>query len=141
MLAGCGGSGGHKATRAGVIAQANAACSTAQNTIRAIPSPASDQGSLPALASYLRKVTPVLDSEVASLRKLPRPAAQRSTLNAFIAAEAKLADGYRTLAAAARRGDQDAVTRALSELQNNRSGTLAGRYGLRQCTGLQGTVG
>ena len=137
-LAAC---GGHTATRADVVARGNAICADAQNAVRALPSPATGQGSLPSLARYLDRVTPVLDKEVASLRGLPRPAARRSTLTAFVGAEASLASGYRALAAAARRDDQAAVTRTLAGLRGNRSGTLAARYGLTQCTGLQGTVG
>ena len=130
--------GGHAATPANVIARGNAICSTAASAVRAAPSPAGS--STAALAHYLTRVAPVIDTEVAALRALPRPARGRSRLDAFIAAEAKLAADYRQLAAAARRGDQGAVSRALGALQSSDAPALATRYGLSQCTGSTGTV-
>jgi len=47
---------------------------------------------------------------------------------------------YGELAAAARRGDQDAVNLALAQLAANPASSLAARYGLNQCAGAAGTA-
>ncbi len=121
-----------------MIARGNAICSTAASAVRATPSPSGSSSG--ALATYLKRVVPIIDREAGSLGALPRPARGRDRLDAFAAAEAKLAADYGQLAAAVRAGDQTAVSRALASLQGNDAPALAARYGLTQCTGSTATV-
>jgi len=132
--------GGHTATKQDVIARGNAICAGAQRDLLAAPSPAAGETSLPGLAEYLSAIMPILRREVSNLRALPRPPADRALLNQYISAVASLGVIYGKLAAAARRGDQDAVNLALAQLAANPASSLAARYGLNQCAGAAGTA-
>ena len=136
-LAAC---GGHAATKQDVIARGNAICAAALRELRATPSPASGATSLATLATYLDAVLPILQQEVSNLRALPRPAADRRLLNRYVAAVSSSAATYRSLAEAARRGDQAGVNQALATLQANPAATLAGRYGISQCASAGSTA-
>lgn len=131
--------GGHTVTKEDVIARGNAICGAALRDLRATPPPAAGETSLPGLAAYLRAVMPILQREVSNLQMLPRPAADRALLDQYVSAVAKSGATYRALAAAARRGDQDAVNQALAQLEANPASSLAARYGLNQCAGTAGT--
>jgi hypothetical protein len=132
--------GGHTANKQDVIARGNAICAAALRDLRVTPPPAGGGTSLPGLAAYLRAVVPILQREVSSLQKLPRPAADRALLDQYVAAMKKSGATDRALATAAQRGDQDAVNQALAELQVNPASSLAARYGLNQCAGATGTA-
>ncbi len=132
--------GGHTASKQDVIARGNAICAAALRDLRATPSPAGGETSLSGLAAYLRAAMPILQREVSSLKTLPRPAADRALLDQYVAAVTKSGATYRALAAAAGRGDQDAVNQALAQLQANPASSLAARYGLTQCAGAAGTA-
>jgi hypothetical protein len=132
--------GGHTTTKQDVIAQGNAICAGAARDLLATPRPAGGGTSLPGLAAYLRATMPILQREVSNLQALPRPAADRALLDQYLSAVAKSGATYRTLAAAAQRGDQDAVNQALAQLGANPASSLAGRYGLNQCAGAAGTA-
>ncbi|MBV8991539.1 MAG: hypothetical protein JO372_23505 [Solirubrobacterales bacterium] len=137
VLAAC---GGHAVTKQDVIAQGNAICAGALRDLRAIPPPAGGETSLPALAADLRSALPIVQGEVSSLRALPRPAEDRALLDRYVAAMTSSLSAYRSLAAAAQRGDQTGVDRALAALQTNPAPKLAGRYGLSQCASAEGTA-
>jgi hypothetical protein len=132
--------GGHTANKQDVIARGNAICAGALRDLRATPPPAGGETSLTGLAAYLRAVMPILQREVSSLKALPRPSADRALLDQYVSAVAKSGATYRALAAAARRGDQDAVNQALAQLEANPAPSLAARYGLGQCAGTAGTA-
>jgi hypothetical protein len=131
--------GGHTTNKQDVIARGNAICEAALRDLRATPPPAGGETSLPGLAAYLRAVMPILQREVSNLQTLPRPAADRALLDEYVAAVRKSGATDRALAAAAQRGDQDAVNQALAQLQVNPASSLAARYGLNQCAGAAGT--
>lgn len=132
--------GAHTANKQDVIARGNAICAAALRDLRATPPPAAGETSLAGLAAYLRSIMPILQREVANLQALPRPAADRALLDQYVSAVADSGATYRALAAAAGRGDQDAVNQALAQLQANPASSLAARYGLGQCTGAAGTA-
>lgn len=132
--------GGHTATKQDVIAQGNAICAGALRDIRALPTPASAEASTGALAKYLEEVVPIIHTEIAGLRKLPRPARDRALLTRFLAAMGTTEAQYRTLLAAARSGDAAAVSEALSALAGGPSSKLASQYGLTQCANASGTA-
>lgn len=132
--------GGHTATKQDVIARGNAICAATERDLLVTPAPAGGETSLSGLAAYLGAVVPILQREGSSLQALPRPAADRALLDQYVAAVTKTGATYRALAAAARRGDQDAVNQALAQLQVNPASSLAARYGLDQCAGTAGTA-
>jgi hypothetical protein len=132
--------GGHTTNKQDVIARANAICAGAARDLLATPPPAAGETSLPGLAAYLHAIMPILQREVSNLQALPRPAADRALLDQYVSAVTKSGTTYRALAAAAQRGDQDAVNQALAQLGANPASSLAARYGLSQCTGAAGTA-
>jgi hypothetical protein len=121
-----------------VIARGNAICSSALSAIRAVPPPSG--GSAAALGAYLQKVRPIVDKETSQLGALPRPAARKATLDAFVAAFEASDRAYRRAAAAGGRGDADGIAQALSALRSSRVAPLARAYGLTDCTGGLATV-
>ncbi len=129
-LAGC---GGHRATRSAVIARGNAICATATRALQDLPPAAG------ATSVDFRRAAPIVTREADALMRLPRPAAERATLERFLAAESALAAGYRRLARIPA-GDTAAITRALGPLESDDAGRLARAYGLDQCTGTTATV-
>jgi hypothetical protein len=139
--------GGHSATRQDVIARADAICFQSDQSIRSVPSPVAagapsfrSPAYLAAFATYLAKVRPIVAKEARGLQALPRPEQRRATLNAFIAAVAKESADYASMSAAASTGDAGGVTTALSALTRNPARSLAGRYGMTQCTGVSSTT-
>ncbi|HEY5188321.1 MAG TPA: hypothetical protein VII87_04755 [Solirubrobacteraceae bacterium] len=135
-VAGCGASAPAKRD---VIARGNAICLSALRAVRSQPPP-SAAGSLPALADYLKRVVPIVDKEVAAVRALPRPAHDRALLDRYVSALTATGAEYRTLAAAAARGDRSAVAQALAALRASTAAPAAARYGLSDCAGSGATV-
>jgi hypothetical protein len=132
--------GGHTATKQDVIARGNAICAGALRDLRATPYPTSGKTSVANLAAYMDAVLPIVQREVSNLRALPRPATDRPLLDRYVAAVSSSASTYRSLAKAARRGDQAGVNQALATLQANPAATLAGRYGISQCASAGSTA-
>jgi hypothetical protein len=129
--------GGHAATKKDVIARADGICVNTLRQVRDVPPPAGS--SLSALATYARKVAPLIDKEASDTRSLPRPAQDRAVLNRYVAAVAASAASYRALVAAARGDDPGDVAQALSALRSNPAPALATRYGLAECSAAAGT--
>jgi hypothetical protein len=132
-LAGCGSS---VPTKRDVIARGDAICETAFRDAHSIPPPAANGGggpSLSALADYLRRVTPIVETEVGSLRALPRPAQDRALLERYIAAMTASARRYDALATAAAEGDPAGVAGALAALRASPATSLAASYGFASC--------
>jgi hypothetical protein len=98
--------------------------------VRSVPPPAGT--GLPALSPYLKRVVPVLDREVSSLRALPRPE-DHALFDRYVAAVAQSGRDYQALADAAGRGDRAAATRKLNALTAGPAPALARRYGMAQC--------
>lgn len=137
-LVGCGSSA---ETKQDFIARANAICTNTVRNVRSVAPPSTSGGvGLPALAHYLRAVTPLVASEVKQLQALPRPASDRALLRRYLAALAANASHYRVLADAARAGNSQATNAALAALQASPAGALAGRYGLTACARTTGTA-
>ncbi|MFL5863460.1 MAG: hypothetical protein ACJ780_22245 [Solirubrobacteraceae bacterium] len=120
------------ATKRDVIARGNAICQAAFRDAHAIPPP-TQSTNLRSLASYLDRVAPIVEHEVGQLRALPRPSRDRELLERYLSALATSAAGYRALAAAARRGDRDAVSSRIAALGSGPAIGLAARYGLNNC--------
>jgi hypothetical protein len=125
--------GGHSDTRKDVIARANAICFSAQQAARSVTSP--NAGDTKALATYFKKVVPIVVKEARQLAGLPRPTPRQATLNHYVdAVNASVAD-YRAAARAAAAGDGGGVTQALAKLQSGGATGYARAYGLTQCSG------
>ncbi|HEY4829246.1 MAG TPA: hypothetical protein VIH85_20920 [Solirubrobacteraceae bacterium] len=126
LVAGCGGSA---YTRQDFVTRADAICAGALRQARSITPGA-------ALPDYLARFVPVLESEVSELQGLRRPpdtARARATLDRYFAALKNTVTEYRQLLAAARGGDQDAVSNAEAALGSSPVYSLATSYGLSSC--------
>ena len=137
LPAGCGGS---SVSRADVIARGNAICASALRQIRSVTPPTLAPASLPAMSAYLHQVVPIVEKEIAGLRKLPRPSTNQALLDRYITAVSGTAAEYRALEKAAAGGDQDRVDGALSALSTSSASSLAAAYGLDQCATAAGTT-
>ena len=131
-VAGC---GGHTANKRDVVARANAICFSAQQAVRTLAPPASAAE----LSAYLHKVLPIVTKEASATRALPRPPQDRAILDRYVAAVSAVAAEYRTVTAAAARGDAGAVSAGLARLRTSPATELASEYGLIQCTGSAAT--
>jgi hypothetical protein len=142
VLAGCLAAtacGGHAVTKKDVIARANAICINALRAVRSVPPPAGATGSPAALAAYLQKVAPIIETEASATKALPRPAQDRVLLNRYVTALADGATQYRALSAAAKHGDSAGFAHALAVLRESPAPALAARYGLNRCNASAGT--
>lgn len=138
LLCACGlvGCGSSSPTKRDVIARGDAICETAFRDAQSIPPPVNKGGggpSLSTLAEYLRRVTPIVETEVAGLRALPRPHQDRRLLQRYIAAMTASARRYHVLATAAAQGDPTGVAGALAALRASPATSLAASYGFGSC--------
>jgi hypothetical protein len=125
--------GGHSDTRKDVIARANAICFSAQQAARSVTSP--NAGDTKALATYFKKVVPIVAKEARQLAALPRPKQRQAALNQYVDAVGASVADYRAAARAAAGGDEGGVTQALARVQSTEATRFARAYGLDQCTG------
>ena len=138
VLAGC---GSHAVTKQDFIARADAICASAIRGERNVAASAGGGAvSLRALARYLGAVVPIVNSEVAQLRKLPQPGADRGLLGQYLVAAQAAAGDYASLASSARAGERTAVNLKSAALQSSPAASLAARYGLTTCAGATATV-
>ena len=128
-LGGC----GNTVTKQDVIKRADAICASTLREVRALTSPALN-------APYLDHLAALIGAEAAQLEKLPRPARDRALLDQYLAAVARVAAGYRALAAVSKQGDNGRVAAALAALRVNPAPALATRYGMSVCAGTSGTA-
>jgi hypothetical protein len=133
-VAGCGSS----VTKQDIVTRGDAICANTLRQVRAVPAPTGT--STTSLAAYYARVAPIIGSEAAAVRKLPRPPQDERALNSWISSVTLVASYYRALANAARLGDRQAIATADAALRGSDAATLAGRYGLRVCTGSAGTA-
>jgi BarA-like signal transduction histidine kinase len=128
--------GSKPATRASVIARGDAICATANRALANLPPASNASGTT---VDFV-KAAPIVTHEATQLSALPRPSADHTVLDRFIAAESSLAAGFRHLATAQRAGNDAAVQRGLATLAHNNAASLAQKYGLRQCGAAAATV-
>ena len=105
LLTGCGGGGYSKSD---FIAQANAICTNTLRQTRAVAPPAST-AQPGAMAAYLGRLVPLVQSEADQLRALKRPPGttrDRLMLSQYFAALGQVVTAYRAFEAAARRWRQ-----------------------------------
>ena len=122
-------------TKRDFIARASAICTSTLRKTRSVPPPASAQ-SPTALAAYVAKVAPLVQAEADQLHALPHPpgtSADRAALARYLAALEQTVRDYRKLAAAARRGDAQAMAASEAALRASPASSLSVRYGLSAC--------
>lgn len=114
--------------RATWIARADAACRATDARVAAIPQPKVNpaqprRSDLPVIATYLRRLSPLLESEITRVAALPDPATAAPRAHAFVRnAQASVA-ALRASAAAAARSDLNAYKASFA--RDNRYGTQA----------------
>jgi hypothetical protein len=131
ILVGCGSSGPKPLAKPAWIARADAVCAQSQSSIRALGTPAD----LAAITTYGTKVGDILEQEIAQLRALPPPKADRATIDRMLTEAQRGVTVARHLAALAQSGDASAVQQyaASSSGATAEAGRLAKAYGLRVC--------
>jgi hypothetical protein len=132
LLTGCGGGGYSKSD---FIAQANAICTNTLRQTRAVAPPAST-AQPGAMAAYLGRLVPLVQSEADQLRALRRPPGttrDRLMLSQYFAALGQVVTAYRAFEAAARSGDSDTVASVEATLRASPVAALASAYGMRSC--------
>jgi hypothetical protein len=138
LLAGC----GSKYTKHDFVARANGICTNALRDARSIAPPDTASGKDAALAHYLAKLVPILESEQAQLRKLKRPAqtdAESAALDGYFKALAAQVTATQRLLAAARSDDSQGISAAEAALRSDAIAAAAARYGLTACGTPGGT--
>lgn len=131
---------GSKYLKSDFVARADGICTNAVREIRSLNSPSATAGQeLHALSQYLAKVLPIVQSEASQIRALKRPSGDQAALDRYVSAQAEVVAEYRRLAAAAKRGDEQAVASAEARLQASPVTELAARYGLHGCGTPGGT--
>jgi hypothetical protein len=139
VLAGCGGGGYSKSD---FVAQANGICTNTLRQTRAIAPPTSASAT-GAMAGYLSRLVPLVQSEADQLRKLRRPggsARDRLMLSQYFAALGQAVTAYRELEGAARSGDSETIARVEATLRASPVAALAAAYGIRACGTPSATV-
>jgi hypothetical protein len=132
LLTGCGGGGYSKSD---FIAQANAICTNTLRQTRAVAPPTST-AQPGAMAAYLGRLVPLVQSEANQLRALKRPpgtARDRLMLSQYFAALGQVVTAYRAFEAAARSGDSDTIASVEATLRASPVAALATAYGMRSC--------
>jgi hypothetical protein len=134
LVAGC----GSTVTKHDVVVRANAICANTLRSVRAVPPPTVT--TLASLEAYYGRVAPIVESEVTQLQKLPRPAQDKQVLDKWVSSMAMVGSDYRALLKAAQMHNKQGISEALGSLQASHAANLAARYGLRVCTGSEGTT-
>jgi hypothetical protein len=137
-LAGC----GSKYTKQDFVARADGICTKALRDARSIAPPSAAGGKDAALAGYLSRLVPILESEQSQLRKLKRPgqtAAQSAGLDDYFKALAAQVTAIQRLLTAAGSGDSPGIAAAEGALRSDPIAAAAARYGLRACGTPGGT--
>lgn len=132
--------GGSTVSRKDVIARADRICSTALTRLRTVTPPSRAPAALTSMSAYVGRILPIVDTELAQLRKLPQPDSGGRLLRAYIRSVATTAGQYRALARAAASGEQDRVDTALTTLSTSSAGSDAAAFGLTTCASAAGAA-
>lgn len=131
LLAGCG-----SYTRRDFDARANAVCSSALRTLRALPAGGG-------VVAYLHAAIPVItreSHELSSLRRPPLAPRQAELLRRFLASVAASPAEFRGLARAEATGSPSAVAAAAAPLRAAQTVSLSAALGLTDCGAPGATV-
>lgn len=127
-------------SRKDVVARAERICAGALTQLRSVTPPSRAPAALGSMSAYISKILPIVDHELAQLRKLPQPASGSQLLGRYVHSVATTAADYRALARAAASGDQDRVDGALTALSTSSAGSYAAAYGLSTCASVAGAA-
>jgi hypothetical protein len=131
LLAGCGGGGSSRLSKADFIAKANAICSKYQAKINALPQPKSVKD----VPGYIDKALPLLQAGTSQLEGLKAPTELQSTADEWRGILHTQVDQAKSLKTAAEKGDVAGVTRIANgaSAQNKRANQLAAQLGAQAC--------
>ena len=130
--------GANSVSRKDVVMRADRICAGALAQLRSVTPPSRAPAALGSMSAYIGKILPIVDRELAQLRRLPQPASGARLLHQYIHSVAITASDYRALAKAAASGNQDRVDGALTELSTSSAGSYAAAYGLNTCASAAG---
>jgi hypothetical protein len=118
------------------VDKADVVCSEAEHEISQLPRPLDPSDPLQ-LAGFLERAVPVAKRQNAELKKLERPAEQRTEINQLIAALDAEVDAAERMLAAAKREDSGAIQQLLTEsgLASAQSKRMADQLDLVVCGG------
>ena len=123
-----GGCGAGAITPAQYVARADAICAHTLAEVRT--------------GAGLAATPQLVQARYQALARLPRPAARRTLLNRFLAAERAEIGLWQRLVAASRHPSQPlGIDRALAALAGSPASDLARAYGIRDCVAARGTIG
>ena len=127
----CGSSSPKPLAKTAWIAKADAICTQSQASIRALGAPTD----LAAVATYGTKVGDILEQEIAAIRALPPPAADRATIDRMLTEANQGVAVARHLSTLAASGDAAAVQQYATTSQTATASArqLAQAYGLKVC--------
>ena len=132
LLAGCG-AGNPGLPKAEWIARADKICANARDDIAALPRP----GTLAEVGAYATKTLKISERELAELRNLNEPRADRDTVAKMLQFVEDGIHATERVEKAAKNGDAEAATSAIDEVNGltDRANKLARDYGLKVCGG------
>lgn len=121
-------------SKASFVDQADVVCSEAEQEISQLPQPQDPTDPLQ-LAGFLERAVPVAQKQNAELKKLERPAEQRTQINELIAALDAEVDAAERMLAAAKREDRETIQQLLTEsgFATAQAKRLAGELDLAVC--------
>jgi hypothetical protein len=129
LMAGCGSS----QTKDAYVSKGDAICKQTAAAQAKVKAPA--KGNLKATAAYLRQSADLIDAELAKLRKLAKPKADRERLSDLLSREGDAISVLRRAATAADAGQQRTADTLLNQAQGELSDVGAGLhdYGFTVC--------
>jgi hypothetical protein len=130
VIAGCGSSA---LTKDAYVTKGDAICKQTGAAEAALKTPA--KGNLKATATYLRRSADLIDAELAKLRKLAKPKADRGRLGDLLSREGNAITTLRRAATAADAGQQTTADSLFKQAQGELSDVGAGLhdYGFAVC--------
>ena len=133
LLAGCGGGAEHHVSKAEFVAKADSICAAGQTEIARLAQPSTPQD----LDEYLGKAIPIQKREVAEIRRLDWPDADKTRIERVLRAANDLIAAFEELRAAAHSGDQEAITKAdkAAAQAGAKMRSAARAYGFKVCGG------
>jgi hypothetical protein len=143
VIASLGGCGSSTVTKRDFVARANAICNNTLRQIRSIGPAAPGTSKHQALAAYLARLLPIVESEAKQLHALKQPSQtdrQKAQLNGYFAALDGVVRGFRQLQSAAAQGDAQAIANAQAALRASPVARRASSYGLHACASPTGTA-
>ena len=132
LVAGCGGGSDDTLSPEELVKQADTVCEQVNTETQALPTPTD----LKSAASTIDKTVAILEPAQAKLKGLKAPDDLEVAYNAWVAKTAEVVDTAKQAEAAAKKGNEKALERALRKGVeiNGQTNALAGKVGLKVCS-------